>query len=194
MKQQREKPQQKRETLHIFDRAIKYLLHETGTANTVSLINALFERQYAYDSPVRFGKTENLRKQGKTLDLFHADIILSVAEDDFAIEFQIGDDEIIGLRLFEYGFRQAHGSKRITGSGELIEMDLPDACVVYFENTKTTPGHITFRLRHKASGKFFDYDVRVFKMEEQSLESLERQRLLLLLPFLPTQVPQETRA
>ena len=61
-------------------------------------------------------------------------------------------------------------------------MDLPDACVVYFENTKITPDHITFRLNHKTSGRFFDYDIRVFKMEEQSLESLEQRKLLLLLP------------
>jgi len=59
-------------------------------------------------------------------------------------------------------------------------MDLPDACVVYFENTKITPDHITFRLNHKTSGRFFDYDIRVFKMEEQSIESLERRKLLVL--------------
>jgi len=182
MKQPKRQQNRKRDTLHIFDRTIKYLLHETSPVNTVFLVNALFDRHYAHDSPVRFEKTEKVRKRGKTLDLFHADILLNVAGDDFAIEFQMGDGEIIGLRLFEYGFRLAHGTKRMFGNGELIEMDLPDACVVFFENTKNTPGHITFRLKIKI-GESFDYKIRVFKMEEQTLESLERQRLLLLLPF-----------
>jgi len=187
MRQPRSNPKQKRatqrETWHVFDRTIKYLLYETNPANTVSLINALFERRYAYDSPVSFAKTESTRKHGKTVGLFHADAMVSVADDRFAIEFQTSDSRIIGLRIFEYGFMNALGRKRVSDDGGLIEMDLPDACVVYFESSGTTPGEITFRLTNKAGGESFDYRVRVFKMEEQSLESLERQRLLLLLPF-----------
>jgi len=176
------KQKQKRETQHIFDLTIKYLLQKTSPANTVSLVNTLFDRRYALDSKVDFATTEDVAKHGNTLDLFRADILLSVAGDGFAIEFQVGHDEIIGLRVFEYGFGHAHRTKRVSGNGELIEIELPDACVVYFENTKTTPGQIIFRLTSKDGG-YFDYKVRIFKMEEQSLESLEQQRLLVLLPF-----------
>jgi len=182
MKQPRQKQNPKRETLHIFDLTIKYLLQKTSPANTVSLVNALFDRQYALDSPVDFAKTEDAGKRGSDLGLFRADILLSVAGDGFAIEFQAGHDETIGLRIFEYGFGHARRAKRVSGNGELIEIELPAACVVYFESTATTPGQITFRLTSKGCGSF-DYKARVFKMEEQSLESLERQRLLVLLPF-----------
>jgi len=183
MTQPRQEQKPKRETQHIFDLTIKYLLQKTSPTNTVSLVNALFDRQYALDSPVNFAKTESVVKHGNTLDLFRADILLNIAGDGFAIEFQIGHNEIIGLRVFEYSFGYAHHAKRVSGNGELIEIELPDACVVYFENTKTTPKQITFRLANKSSGESFDYNVRIFKMEEQSLESLERQRLMVLLPF-----------
>ncbi|MCL2191847.1 MAG: hypothetical protein FWB78_00440 [Treponema sp.] len=122
MRQPRRKPKQKRETQHIFDLTIKYLLHETNPANTVSLINALFEKQYAYDSPVSFAKTENVRKHGKSLALFHADTIVSVADDHFAIEFQTSGNRIIGLRIFEYGFTSALDRKRVSDNGDIIEM------------------------------------------------------------------------
>ena len=135
-------PKRKRETQHIFDRTIKYLLQETSSANTVSLINALFDRRYTLDSPVRFKETEKIRKRGRTLGLFSADIPLNVEGDDFAIEFQINHNKIIGLRVFEYGFMQALRTKRVSGNGELIEVVLPQACVVFFESTKITPARM----------------------------------------------------
>ena len=116
-----------------------------------------------------------------------------MAGDGFAIEFQVGHDETIGLRIFEYGFGHARHTKRVSSNGELIEIELPDACVVYFENTKTTPERITFRLSSKSNSGFFDYKVRVFKMEEQSLESLERQRLMVLLPFCLLRLRKELK-
>jgi len=191
MKQPRRK--QKRETRHIFDLTIKYLLQKTSPANTVALVNALFDRRYALDSPVDFAAIEDVVKRGSSLDLFRADILLNVAGDGFAIEFQAGHDETIGLRIFEYGFGHARRAKRISGNGELIEIELPDACVVYFENTKTTPERITFRLSSKGGDASFDYKVRVFKMEEQSLESLERQRLMVLLPFCLLRLRKELK-
>ena len=181
MKQPRQKP--KRETLHIFDRVIKYLLGGASSPNVVCLVNALFERRYPHDSLVRFGQTESVRKQGKSLELLRSDVILNIAGDDFAVEFQTHGDEVIGLRLFEYGFRHGLETKRMTNGGELIEVEVPDACVVVFENANADPRRVTFRLSNKTSGQTFDYDVRVFRMAEQSPESLERQRLLLLLPF-----------
>jgi len=50
MKQPRRK--QKREIRHIFDLTIKYLLQKTSPANTVALVNALFDRRYALDCGV----------------------------------------------------------------------------------------------------------------------------------------------
>jgi len=72
MKQPRRRQKPKRETQHIFDLTIKYLLQKTSPANTVSLINALFGRRYALDSPVDFATTEEVAKHGNTLDLFRA--------------------------------------------------------------------------------------------------------------------------
>ena len=180
-----EKPEdnETRETHDVFDAVIKYLLTETSHVTVIYLINALFGRDYDLKSPVSFGKTESVGKYGKTFEFFRSDVIINIGEDSFALEFQIGNDKTIGLRIFEYSFRYAHDTKEVKNYGEVVEIAIPDACVVFFESTRNTPDHITFRLTDKSGTKSFDYEVRVFKMSEQSLKSIEERKLLLLLPF-----------
>jgi hypothetical protein len=186
--------EQKRETHNVFDLTIKYLLQDTNSSNVVYLINALFERVYPVDSPVSFEKTESVQKQGNKLKPYYSDMLVNLAGDDFAIEFQIGDDEIIGLRIFEYGFRYAHKNKRIYENGGLIELNLPEGCVIFWESGEKTPDKIMVRLQEKACNKRFDYEVKVFKMSEQSLEALEEKRLLVLLPFCLLKFRKELRS
>ena len=180
-----EKPEKKlkRETHNIFDDTIKYLLLGTSSSNVIYLINDLFNRDYDINTAVSFGKTESGMRHGKTFKFFRSDIIINIAGNTFAIEFQTYGDNTIGLRLFEYSFMYAHDTKEIKSYGEVIELVMPEACVVFFESTENTPDHITFRLKDSTGAKSFDYDVRVLKMSEQSLESIEQRKLLLLLPF-----------
>jgi len=173
----------KRETHKVFDLTIKYLLQETSRPNVVYLINALFGRNYPVDSEVDFGKTDSVGKQENKLKPYYSDMVLSLAGDGFSMEFQIGDDEIIGLRIFEYSFRYAHNHKRIYDNGRLIVLDIPKSCVIFWEDTEKTPDKIILRLQGETSEETFDYKVKVFKMSEQSLETLEEKRLLVLLPF-----------
>jgi len=172
-----------RGTHDIFDLTIKYLLQETSSFNAVNLINTLFERDYLLDSQVRFEKTDSVQKQKGGLKSYRSDMILNLAGDDFALEFQTRNDRIIGLRIFEYGFRHAYRNKKIYESGELIVLDIPEGCVIYWESSGSTPDKITLRLQGKTQENTFDYEVRVFKMSEQSLEMLEEKHLLILLPF-----------
>jgi len=174
---------EKRETHDLFDLTIKYLLQDTSSSNVVYLINTLFKRDYPVDSPVRFEKIDSVRNQGNKLISYRADMVLNVAGNDFGMEFQINDDEIIGLRIFEYGFRHAYNNKRICDNGKLIILNIPKTCVIFWESTEETPDKIVLRLQGETPEETFDYDVKVFKMLEQSLETLEEKRLLILLPF-----------
>jgi hypothetical protein len=60
-------------------------------------------------------------------------------------------------------------------------MDMPQGCVIFWESTHKTPDEIMVRLNSK--GKQFIYEIEVFKLAEQSLESIEERKLVLLLPF-----------
>jgi hypothetical protein len=172
-----------RDNYHLFDLMIKYLLQGISPCNIVYLINALFGRNYPKESVVTFKKTESVDMQGTKLTPSYSDIIVGIGEDDFVIEFQTSDDEIIGLRIFEYGFRYANSAKRIEDNGALIEFRLPEGCVIFWEDTDKTPDRIKFRLTQNNSEQVFEYDVKVFKMAEKSLELLEELKLLVLLPF-----------
>jgi hypothetical protein len=171
-----------RETHQIFDLTVKYLLKETSPANTVYLINALMDKQHPPDSRVSFRETENVAKRGSTLELFRSDVIASVNDEDYILEIQIGNDKTMGLRIFQYGFGHARRNVRISENGALLEAYMPEAAVVFLETAGTTPDHITFRL-NSSGGRSLDYDIKVFKMPDHGIESLEEQRLLLLLPF-----------
>ena len=172
-----------RENYHLFDLLIKNVLEDTGSYNMVYLVNALFGRQYPKEAPVTFRKTESVTLEGTKLKPYRSDMIVGIGEDDFVIEFQTSDDEIIGLRIFEYGFKYADSIKHIEGKGQLIEFIIPEGCVIFWESTEKTPDNIKLRIRQKNSDKVFDYDVTVFKLEEKSLEQLEELKLLVLLPF-----------
>jgi len=184
---------QKRETHKVFDLTIKYLLQDTSSSNVVHLINALFDKSYPVDSKVSFEKTESVQKQENKLKPYYPDMILNLAGNNFAIEFQIGDDEIIGLRIFEYGFRHAYNHKRIYENGGLIDLYIPESCVIFWESSEKTPDKITLRFQDKTDKTLFCYEVKVFKMAEQSLRTLEEKRLLVLLPFCLLQFRKELK-
>jgi hypothetical protein len=181
-----------RATHKIFDLTIKYLFREASSGVIVDAVNALLDKQHPTDSNVSFKETESVADRGSGLENFRSDFIIGINDKDYVIEVQIGNDNTMGIRIFEYGF--AHASRKadmdIKEGGALIEIDMPDGCVIFLETTRTTPDRITLRLK-APDGRSFDYDIKVFKMPEQSLESLEAKKLLPLLPFCILQFNKE---
>lgn len=190
-----------RETRQLFDLMVKCLLKDISSGTVIHWINGLFGTAYPPNSAVRFGKTEAVNRRGQKLVKLQADLIMSISIeteatewDDYVVEAQIENDETMGLRIFEYGFAYAHETKQIHDQGRLIEMTIPQGCVIYWECTKNTPDYIILRLRSKKDrSRYFDYEVEVFKMPEQSLEELEAKKLLVLLPFCLVRFRKEVK-
>ncbi|MHC6204107.1 hypothetical protein ACYULU_13055, partial [Breznakiellaceae bacterium SP9] len=181
-----EKDESERETPQLFDLMFKYLLKEAGSTAIVHFINGLFGKDYHPDSSVTFAATESIAipqsNQSQKLEKIQSDMVLIVAGDAFLIEAQIDDDETIALRAFQYGFAHARQTKTISKDETLITLLMPEAQIIYWETSRKTPDKVTLRLVFPDGSKH-DYEIKTFKMLEASLETLEKRKMLLLLPF-----------
>jgi hypothetical protein len=150
----------------------------------VHFINGLFGKDYPTDSRVSFPATESIQEQPqkKGLEKIQSDLILMINSDAFALEAQIEDDETIAPRAFQYGFAYSKQNMQISKDGSRIRLKMPFARILYWEATRKTPDKVTLELEFE-DGSQHTYEVTTFKMLDQSLETLEQHRMMLLFPF-----------
>jgi hypothetical protein len=110
----------------LFD--LKYMLKEAVAL--VHVINGLFDRDYQPDSTVSFAATESGGKKAEGLEKIMSDMVLTINRDAYLIEAQIGDDETIALRVFQYGFAYAQQGKQISPDGSLIMLTILAASIL----------------------------------------------------------------
>ncbi|MHC6204605.1 hypothetical protein ACYULU_15600 [Breznakiellaceae bacterium SP9] len=184
-----DKDEQTRETQKLFDLMFKFLLKEASPGAIVHFINGLFGKDYPQDASVTFAATESVEiqpaqspKLTKKLGPIQSDMILVLNGDAFLLEAQIDDDETIALRAFQYGFAYARQTKTISKDKALITLLMPDTRIIYWETYGKTPDKVTLRLVFPDRSEH-DYEIETFKMLNQSLETLEERKMLLLLPF-----------
>jgi hypothetical protein len=169
----------KRETPHIFDLIFKQLMHLSNAA-VINFINGLFGTEHPLDSKVEYPNTEYVSKK---LRRIVSDIVVVIGGVHvFHIEAEIGDDENIVIRVFEYGFMEGLRAKTVSKDGSVISMKFPSARIIYWETTKKTPDEVTLSLEFTDGGKF-DYKVKTFKFLDHGVDELEHGKLAILLPF-----------
>jgi hypothetical protein len=167
----------KKKTAQLFDKIFKELM--TLSAPTIiRFINALFGRDHPLDSTIEYINVETVSEELKKRI---ADIIIRIGgEFTYHIEAQIGDDDQISIRLFEYGYNAALKYRRTVDG--VIELPFPESRVIYWESTENTPDVVTLRFK-LPNGENFDYEVKTFKLLDHSIEELSEKNLTLLLPF-----------
>jgi hypothetical protein len=168
----------KRETAQIFDLILKQLMRLSNVA-VINFINGLFGTKYPLDSKVEYPNTENVSK--KLRRLMSDTIVIIGGVHVFHIEAEIGTDENIVVRVFEYGFMEGLRTKTVSKDGSRISLKFPNARIIYWETTKKTPDEVTLSLEF-ADGNY-DYKVKTFKFLNHSVDELEDGKLVILLPF-----------
>lgn len=168
------------EIYQIFDKIIKRIL--TLSAKTViNLINGLFDTNYPLDSKITYNWTEH---EDNNLKRTLSDSILTINDkDSYHIEAQMTKDNEIIFRVFEYGFGHAYKNRIIEISNE--RMIFPKPCVIYLDagNKDTIPDEYTLILEFKDQGEFH-YKVPIIKLQNYSVQEINEQKLIALLPFL----------
>jgi hypothetical protein len=100
----------------------------------------------------------------------------------YHLEAEIGDDENIVIRVFEYGFAESLRTKTVLYGGERITLKFPNARIIYWETTKNTPDEAVLVLEFP-DGVHYDYKVKALKFLEHDIEELEKLKLAILFPF-----------
>jgi hypothetical protein len=122
-----------RETANIFDKSFKRLMRLSNRA-IVLFINGLFDTGYSPESSVGYLSTETI---SDNLNRIISDVVISITEPDgevhyYLVEAQIGDDEQMALRVFNYVYAEGLKHKTMDDDG-IITIRLPEAKVIYWE-------------------------------------------------------------
>jgi hypothetical protein len=119
------------------------------------------------------------------------DVLLLINKTDlYHIEAQI-KDENMALRIFDYGYAVGLHHKR--SADDIIHIKFPNARVIYWETGRKTPDYVTLRLEFPDS-TVHDYKIQSFKYLDHSLEDLEKQKLIILLPFYLLKYRRQVKA
>ena len=169
----------KRETRQIFDLILKRLLRLSNVA-VIQFINGLFDTDHPLDGMVEYPNTESV--SSKLKQLLSDMIVIINGRHAYHVEAEIGHDENIALRVFEYGFAEGLRTKTISGGGQKISVKFPNARIIYWETTASMPDEATLSLEFSDGGSY-DYVVKTFKFLNYGINELEEKKLAILLPF-----------
>jgi hypothetical protein len=177
-------------TKQLFDEAFKLIFKSASSPAVVRAINGLFEEKHDPESPVIYQSTENIFRIAGRMKRRTSDMVLTIDDDDYLIEAQIEDDELIALRVVEYEYLYALLSKKIEGNH--IRLKIPKVRVLYWETTQKT--YDTYYLDlEQDDGSIVSHAIKTFKVLEHSLTDLDRLNLVLLYPFYVLKVRKEAR-
>ena len=164
--------------IQIFDKIFKRIITLSDVA-VINFINALFNKDFPLDSQVTHYAMENVNDELKKTQ---SDSMLNInGSDTFHIEVEISpNNQDVVLRIFEYGFMNAMKNKE-TGKDK-IKLKFPEPRVIYLEHSGATPDEITLELNfpHQDS---WEYKVPTMKFLNYSVEELNQQNMVILLPL-----------
>jgi hypothetical protein len=161
----------------LFDVVVKKLMRLSAPA-MVRFINGMFGTGYPLDSAVAYPDTTMIAHDYAEQ---RVDVLIAINESRYYhIEAMIANDDLMIVRVFEYGYEQA--LQHSTQEGDVVTLDFPSVRVLYLEPTPSTPDFEVLRLRFQ-DGSTHDFRVDSFKLLEHTVEELEAQGLEILLPL-----------
>ena len=161
----------------IYDKIFKRILTLSNVA-VVGFINGIFGKNFPKDSTLMYNWTENIKN---SLEKTIADTIITVNDaEKFHAEVQISNDSTIAIRVFDYGYQDALKYRK-TKTDRII-LEFPEAKVIYLEHNSATPDEVILELKFKNQGSF-EYKIPTMKFLDYSIEELNKQHLVILLPL-----------
>jgi hypothetical protein len=171
------KPQNDDNIVQIYDKIFKRILTLSNVA-VINFINGIFGKNYPKDSKLTYNWTENVKNN---LDKTIADTIITVNDTEkFHAEVQINNDNTIALRVFDYGYQEALKYKKV--EQDRIILEFPQSKIIFLEHNTNTPDNVILELRFKNQDSY-EYTVPTMKFLSYSIDELNTQNLVVLLPL-----------
>jgi hypothetical protein len=163
--------------VQIYDKIFKRLLTLSNVA-VINFINGIFGKEFPKDSKLTYNWTENIKS---SLEKTIADTIITVNDSEkFHAEVQINSDSTIALRVFDYGYQDALKYKKV--ESDRIILEFPQSKVIFLEHNSNTPDTVILELNFKNQSKF-EYKIPTMKFLDYSVDELNKQHLVILLPL-----------
>ncbi|MCL2323094.1 MAG: hypothetical protein FWC47_13455 [Oscillospiraceae bacterium] len=160
----------------IYDKIFKRILTLSNVA-VVNFINGIFSKNFPKNSTLTYNWTENIKNN---LEKTIADTIITVNNTKkFHIEVQI-HNESIAIRVFDYGYQDALKYKKV--EDDRIILKFPQSKVIFLEHNSKTPDTVILELNFGNQGNF-EYKIPTMKFLNYSIEELNKQHLVILLPL-----------
>ncbi|MBP1988436.1 hypothetical protein [Paenibacillus eucommiae] len=158
---------------------------------TIQLINGLFDEKFvSSDVSIAYSNGEFVDDE---YDRTIGDMFITVTSKQetitFHIEFQTLNDNMMVVRLFQYGFKKALEEAQASGAfttgnpQEKILMKFPRQLVIYLEENEAIQESQSLALS-LPDGREVEYTVPTMKYWTYTPEMLKRQKLYALLPLL----------
>jgi hypothetical protein len=161
----------------IYDKIFKRILTLSNVA-VINFINGIFNKNFPTDSKLTYNWTENIKN---SLDKTIADTIITVNDTEkFHTEVQINNDSTIALRVFDYGYQDTLKYRKT--ENDRIILEFPQSKVIFLEHNSNTPDEVILELNFGKQGKF-EYKIPVMKFLDYTIDELNKQNLVILLPL-----------
>ena len=165
-----------------YDDVFRTLLNDCSHLIT-PLINEIFGEHYTGQEKIIFSPNEHfLNQQGGNEDARITDTnfkIVGTETKKYHLECQSNADNSMLVRFFEYDTQIALDEGNIEGN--VLTVTLPHSAVLFLRHHKSTPD--TLKTRIITPGGTVEYDIRVMKSQQYTLEEIFEKNLLLLIPF-----------
>ena len=150
-----------------------------SSKSVVNLINGLFETDYPPDSTVEYNWTEFTDEQLKRI---LADTIITInGRYSYHMEAQVGKDDTIVFRVFEYSFGHAD-NKRSVEDGKYT-LNFPRPAIIYLYYESEVPDEYVLTLSFEEGRSTYEYKVPVIKLPAISARELNDRKMVILIPF-----------
>lgn len=165
-----------------YDDVFRTLLNDCSHL-IIPLINEIFGEHYTGQEKIIFSPNEHfLNQQGGNEDARITDTnfkIVGTETKKYHLECQSNADNSMLVRFFEYDTQIALDEGNIEGN--VLTVTLPHSAVLFLRHHKSTSD--TLKTRIITPGGTVEYDIRVMKSQQYTLEEIFEKNLLLLIPF-----------
>ncbi len=165
-----------------YDDVFRTLLNDCSSL-IIPMINEMFGESYSGEEKVIFSPNEHfLNQQGGKEEERITDAsfkILGKETKKYHLECQSSTDNSMLVRFFEYDTQIALDEGEILGN--ILVVTLPHSGVLYLRHQISTPE--TLKVRMITPGGNVEYDIKVMKSQQYSIEKIFEKNLLLMIPF-----------
>lgn len=150
------------------------------------LIQEIFCQEYPQNTSIDFLSTEYptySKSKEQYLSTIFADIVMLVSNKElYHFEWQTNKDERITVRMFEYDTHIALVHTLQKDFSNHYALTFPKSAIIFLGCNQKAAAHQLCELV-LADGKVIHYKIPIIKVQDYSLEEIEKKHLCILLPF-----------